>query len=184
MCTSREYLAALLRDSGFRDVGTPHLVDPLRLTRTAERVRYLRESAYVTVEAVRSLLGAGEADRSTVGIVLVSISVVIMPVLSWAQRRAGRELGSASAVAGLPADAAVHLPVRRGSARAAAQRCVRLVVGRPGRGARAGRSRGPRRTQRVARRGVLLSAVATGQGSASRLRRRLLPVGPGRKARG
>jgi Pyridine nucleotide-disulphide oxidoreductase/Cation efflux family len=56
-------------------------------------------AAYVTVEAVRSLLGAGEADRLTIGIVLVSISVVIMPVLSWAQRRAGRELGSASAVA-------------------------------------------------------------------------------------
>jgi hypothetical protein len=31
--------------------------------------------------------------------VLVAISVVTMPVLSWAQQRAGRELGSASAVA-------------------------------------------------------------------------------------
>jgi divalent metal cation (Fe/Co/Zn/Cd) transporter len=31
--------------------------------------------------------------------VLVAISVVIMPFLSWAQRRTGRELGSASAVA-------------------------------------------------------------------------------------
>ena len=30
---------------------------------------------------------------------LVAISVVVMPFLSWAQRRAGRELGSASAVA-------------------------------------------------------------------------------------
>jgi divalent metal cation (Fe/Co/Zn/Cd) transporter len=29
----------------------------------------------------------------------VALSVVIMPFLSWAQRRAGRELGSASAVA-------------------------------------------------------------------------------------
>ena len=34
-----------------------------------------------------------------VGIVLVAVSVVVMPVLSFAQRRAGRELGSASAVA-------------------------------------------------------------------------------------
>ena len=40
-----------------------------------------------------------EPDRSTVGIVLVAVSVVVMPFLSWAQRRAGRELGSASAVA-------------------------------------------------------------------------------------
>ena len=56
-------------------------------------------AAYVTIEAVRTLLGAGEAERSAVGIVLVALSVVIMPFLSLAQRRAGRELGSASAVA-------------------------------------------------------------------------------------
>ena len=30
---------------------------------------------------------------------MVAVSVVVMPFLSWAQRRAGRELGSASAVA-------------------------------------------------------------------------------------
>jgi hypothetical protein len=34
-----------------------------------------------------------------VGIVLVALSVAVMPLLSWAQRRTGRELGSASAVA-------------------------------------------------------------------------------------
>ncbi len=34
-----------------------------------------------------------------VGIVLMAVSAVVMPFLSWAQRRAGRELGSASAVA-------------------------------------------------------------------------------------
>ncbi len=34
-----------------------------------------------------------------IGIVLVATSVVVMPFLSWAQRRAGRELGSASVVA-------------------------------------------------------------------------------------
>ena len=60
MCTSREYLAALLRDSGFRDVGTPHLVDPLRLTRTAERVRYLRESAS---ELHQTLAGPSPTER-------------------------------------------------------------------------------------------------------------------------
>jgi divalent metal cation (Fe/Co/Zn/Cd) transporter len=56
-------------------------------------------AAYVSVEAVRALLGGGEADRSMVGMVLVAVSVVLMPFLSFAQRRAGRELGSASAVA-------------------------------------------------------------------------------------
>jgi divalent metal cation (Fe/Co/Zn/Cd) transporter len=53
----------------------------------------------VTVESVRSLSGAGTPEHSTVGIVLAAVSLVVMPVLSHAQRRAGRELGSASAVA-------------------------------------------------------------------------------------
>jgi divalent metal cation (Fe/Co/Zn/Cd) transporter len=48
---------------------------------------------------VLSLLGFGEARPSLVGIVLAATSLVIMPVLSLAQRRAGRELGSLSAVA-------------------------------------------------------------------------------------
>jgi divalent metal cation (Fe/Co/Zn/Cd) transporter len=56
-------------------------------------------AAYVTVDAVRSLLGVGEAGPSLIGIVLAAASLVIMPVLSLAQRRAGRELGSLSAVA-------------------------------------------------------------------------------------
>ncbi|GGN91896.1 cation transporter [Nocardia rhizosphaerihabitans] len=56
-------------------------------------------AAYVTVDAVRALFGVGEARHSPVGIGLAAASLVIMPVLSIAQRRAGRELGSASAVA-------------------------------------------------------------------------------------
>jgi divalent metal cation (Fe/Co/Zn/Cd) transporter len=56
-------------------------------------------AAYVTVEALRTLIGGHQPEQSNVGIVLVAISVVVMPFLSWAQRRAGRELGSASAVA-------------------------------------------------------------------------------------
>lgn len=76
--------------------------DPERRERAALRViafSFVVLAVYVSVEALRALLGAGEAERSTVGIVLVAISVAIMPFLSWAQRRAGRELGSASAVA-------------------------------------------------------------------------------------
>ncbi|BAX97528.1 putative conserved integral membrane protein [Mycobacteroides stephanolepidis] len=56
-------------------------------------------AAYVTVESIRSLAGIDEARHSTIGIVLAAVSLAVMPVLSWAQRRAGRELGSASAVA-------------------------------------------------------------------------------------
>jgi divalent metal cation (Fe/Co/Zn/Cd) transporter len=76
--------------------------DPERRERRALRViacSFFALAAYVSVEAVRALLGGGEADRSMVGIVLVAVSVVVMPFLSFAQRRAGRELGSASAVA-------------------------------------------------------------------------------------
>ncbi|WP_446678497.1 cation transporter [Actinoallomurus acaciae] len=45
------------------------------------------------------MTGTGEAERSLPGIVLAALSLAIMPVLSAVQRRAGRELGSASAVA-------------------------------------------------------------------------------------
>lgn len=56
-------------------------------------------ASYLTVESVRSLAGAGRPEDSLVGIVLAAVSLLVMPVLSYAQRRAGRELGSASAVA-------------------------------------------------------------------------------------
>jgi divalent metal cation (Fe/Co/Zn/Cd) transporter len=55
--------------------------------------------AYVTADAVRVLAGAGVAHHSVGGIVLAAVSLVVMPILSAAQRRAGREIGSASAVA-------------------------------------------------------------------------------------
>ncbi|WP_094286377.1 cation transporter [Mycobacterium lehmannii] len=56
-------------------------------------------AAYVAADAVLTLTGRGEAAPSVVGIVLAALSLMIMPVLSLAQRRAGREFGSTSAVA-------------------------------------------------------------------------------------
>ncbi|HEX8510290.1 MAG TPA: cation transporter [Propionibacteriaceae bacterium] len=56
-------------------------------------------AAYVTVDSVRNLLGSTEPAHSTVGIVLAATSLVVMPFLSWFERRTGRELGSASVVA-------------------------------------------------------------------------------------
>lgn len=56
-------------------------------------------AAYVSVESVRALLGFSEPRPSMVGIVLAAVSLVVMPLLSYAQRRTGRELGSRSAVA-------------------------------------------------------------------------------------
>ncbi len=76
--------------------------DPERREKVALRViagSFFALAAYVTVEALRTLLTGNEPERTTVGIVLVAVSVVVMPFLSWAQRKAGRELGSASAVA-------------------------------------------------------------------------------------
>ncbi|MGE5698300.1 MAG: cation transporter [Candidatus Sericytochromatia bacterium] len=76
--------------------------DPERRERTALRVialSFFALAAYVTVESVRTLSGVVDAKPSTVGIVLAAVSFVVMPVLSYAQRRAGRELGSTSAVA-------------------------------------------------------------------------------------
>jgi divalent metal cation (Fe/Co/Zn/Cd) transporter len=56
-------------------------------------------ASYVAVDALLSLFGVGEAQPSLVGIVLAAASLLVMPVLSLTQRRAGRELGSLSAVA-------------------------------------------------------------------------------------
>lgn len=56
-------------------------------------------AAYIVVDSGRALIAGGQADSSTVGLVLAAVSLLVMPVLSFAQRRAGREIGSASAVA-------------------------------------------------------------------------------------
>ncbi|QLH20523.1 cation transporter [Streptomyces sp. Rer75] len=62
-------------------------------------VSFFALAAYVGVDAVRALTGTGEAERSTPGIVIAALSLAVMPFLSAAQRKAGREIGSASAVA-------------------------------------------------------------------------------------
>jgi divalent metal cation (Fe/Co/Zn/Cd) transporter len=62
-------------------------------------VSFFALAAYVTYAAVRALTGTVDADRSIPGIVIAALSLAIMPFLSAAQRKAGRELGSASAVA-------------------------------------------------------------------------------------
>lgn len=76
--------------------------DPEARERTALRIiaaSFFALAGYVTVESIRSLAGGQTAESSTAGIVLAAVSLVVMPLLSLAQRRAGRELGSASAVA-------------------------------------------------------------------------------------
>lgn len=70
--------------------------------RTALRVialSFFGLAVFVSVDAIRALLGFGAAQHSPIGIALAAVSLAVMPVLSLAQRRAGRELGSLSAVA-------------------------------------------------------------------------------------
>lgn len=62
-------------------------------------VSFFALAAFVTVHSVQGLLVEAAADPSRVGIVLAAVSLAVMPWLSWAQRRTGRELGSLSAVA-------------------------------------------------------------------------------------
>jgi divalent metal cation (Fe/Co/Zn/Cd) transporter len=76
--------------------------DPQARERAALRiisVSFFALAVYITVESIRSLLGADAAQHSSVGIGLAAVSLLVMPFLSYAQRRAGRELGSTSAVA-------------------------------------------------------------------------------------
>lgn len=76
--------------------------DPETRERVALRViavSFFALAAYVTVESVRALVGGAQAEHSSIGLVLAALSLLVMPGLSYAQRRAGRELGSRSAVA-------------------------------------------------------------------------------------
>lgn len=62
-------------------------------------VSFFALAAWISVDAVRALVGQGEAGPSPVGIGVAAVSVVVMPLLVWAKRRTGRELGSATVVA-------------------------------------------------------------------------------------
>jgi divalent metal cation (Fe/Co/Zn/Cd) transporter len=56
-------------------------------------------AAWVGVDAVRSLVGTGDAEPAPFGIALAVASLIVMPILVRAKRRTGRELGSATVVA-------------------------------------------------------------------------------------
>lgn len=76
--------------------------DPEKREKTALRViafSFFGLAAYVFVDAGLSLFGLREAQHSPVGIALAAVSLAVMPFLSWCERRTGRELGSASAIA-------------------------------------------------------------------------------------
>jgi divalent metal cation (Fe/Co/Zn/Cd) transporter len=77
-----------------------------RLPRARERqalrlmaLSFYALAGYVGFESVRALVTGSDPDPSAVGIGLAAASLLIMPFLSWAQRRTGRALGSNAVVA-------------------------------------------------------------------------------------
>jgi divalent metal cation (Fe/Co/Zn/Cd) transporter len=62
-------------------------------------VSFFALAGYVAFESVRTLVTGHAADSSAVGIGLAVASLLVMPFLSWAQRRTGRALGSNAVVA-------------------------------------------------------------------------------------
>ena len=76
--------------------------DPARWEKPTLRViavAFFALAIYVTTTSVTALVTTERPEHSTIGILLTAASVVVMPFLSFAERRAGRELGSATAVA-------------------------------------------------------------------------------------
>lgn len=62
-------------------------------------VSFYALAAYVTVDSIRTLAGSESPDPAPVGIALAATSLVVMPFLSWAQRRTGRSLHSNAVIA-------------------------------------------------------------------------------------
>ncbi|MDQ0643465.1 cation diffusion facilitator family transporter [Microbacterium murale] len=76
--------------------------DPERWERGTLRViavAFFALAIYVSASSVLALLVRVEVEHSPVGIAITALSVVVMPFLSLAERRAGEELGSATAIA-------------------------------------------------------------------------------------
>jgi divalent metal cation (Fe/Co/Zn/Cd) transporter len=77
---------------------------PLPESRERQALRLLAFSffalaAYVGFESVRTLITGADPETSPVGIGLAVASLIVMPFLSWAQRRTGKALGSNAVVA-------------------------------------------------------------------------------------
>ncbi|MET1017768.1 MAG: cation transporter [Leifsonia flava] len=62
-------------------------------------VAFFALAAYVTATSLLALILRTEVEHSSLGIIITALSLLVMPFLSLAERRAGRELGSATAVA-------------------------------------------------------------------------------------
>jgi divalent metal cation (Fe/Co/Zn/Cd) transporter len=76
--------------------------DPERWEKATVRavaIAFFALAAYVTVDSVLALSGIQDVAHSPLGIFIAALSLVIMPLPAWFERRTGRELGSASVIA-------------------------------------------------------------------------------------
>jgi len=77
--------------------------DPERYEKATLRViavAFFLLAGYLVVTGILTLAGMWpEPEHSPLGLAITGVSVVVMPVVSWVERRAGQELGSATAVA-------------------------------------------------------------------------------------
>ncbi|ALJ22361.1 cation transporter [Microbacterium aerolatum] len=76
--------------------------DPERWEKVTVKViaiAFFALAAYVTVDAVLSLIQAEGPDHSPFGLGITALSLLIMPLLAWFEVRTGRELDSKSVMA-------------------------------------------------------------------------------------
>jgi divalent metal cation (Fe/Co/Zn/Cd) transporter len=76
--------------------------DPERWEKATVRaigVAFFALAAYVSVDAVLSLISGEGPEHSPFGIGITALSLIVMPLLAWFETRTGRELGSKSVLA-------------------------------------------------------------------------------------
>ena len=76
--------------------------DPERWEKATVRaiaIAFFALAGYITIDSVLALAGAAEVAPSPLGILIAALSVLVMPLLAWVERRTGSELGSASVIA-------------------------------------------------------------------------------------
>jgi len=65
-----------------------------RRAQQAVAVSFFLLAPYLAVQSVRDLLGGHEVTTSVLGLVVTSVSLLVMPLLGWAKQRLGARLGS------------------------------------------------------------------------------------------
>lgn len=76
--------------------------DPERWEKVTVRaigIAFFALAAYVSVDAILSLVSQEGPEHSPLGIGITALSLLVMPLLAWYEIRTGRELGSKSVLA-------------------------------------------------------------------------------------